>query len=150
MTLQDLRYLVALAEAEGIVATAQRAGEHLSGPLALGVIPTLAPHLLGWLIPALAQRHPKLRLAVHEDLTAHLVARLSAHRLDAALLALPIAEPGFESLALFDEPFWLVAPANHPLARKSTVSGLDLKGERLLLLAEGRCLRDQALAIRGE
>jgi len=139
-----------IAEAEAIVDMAQRAGEPLAGPLALGVIPTLGPYLLGWLIPALAERYPKLRLSVHEDLTAHLLARLAAHRLDAALLALPVAEPGLESIALFDEPFWLAAPASHKLAAKNVVAEEDLRGERLLLLAEGHCLREQALALCGE
>jgi LysR family transcriptional regulator, hydrogen peroxide-inducible genes activator len=138
-----------IAEAEAIVETAQRVGEPLAGPLALGVIPTLAPYLLGWLIPALAERHTRLRLSVYEDLTAHLLARLARHQLDAVLLALPLAEPDLETIALFDEPFWLAAPANHKLAAKNLVREEDLKGERLLLLAEGHCLRDQALALCG-
>ncbi|HTU54117.1 MAG TPA: LysR substrate-binding domain-containing protein [Acetobacteraceae bacterium] len=138
-----------IAEADAIVAATQHAGEPLAGPLALGIIPTLAPYMLGWLIPALAERYPKLRLAVHEDVTARLLALLANHQLDAALLALPLTEPGLESLALFDEPFWLAAPATHRLASRNSVSEEDLKGERLLLLAEGHCLRDQALALCG-
>jgi LysR family transcriptional regulator, hydrogen peroxide-inducible genes activator len=86
---------------------------------------------------------------VHEDLTAHLTERLADYRLDAALLALPIPDGGFESLTLFDEPFWLAVPAGHALAQKRIVREGDLRGERLLLLAEGHCLRDQALAICG-
>ena len=138
-----------IAEADAIVALATRAGEPLSGPLALGVIPTLGPYLLAWLLPVLRERYPKLRLAVHEDLTANVIERLTDYRLDTTLLALPVTARGLESLPLFDEPFWLAAPAGHPLARRDVVREEDLRGERLLLLAEGHCLRDQALAICG-
>lgn len=141
----------ALAETDAIVALAQQATAALAGPLNLGVIPTLGPYLLPWLVPALNRAHPELRLVVHEDLTARLAARLGDHRLDAALVALPLDEmPEAAAAPLFDEPFFLAAPPGHRLARAGRVREADLAGEALLLLAEGHCLRDQALAACGQ
>ena len=90
------------------------AGRHVSGPLAgalsLGIIPTLGPYLLPWLVPALKQDYPELRLAIREDLTASLLERLLSHRLDAALVALPVPDDRLDTLPLFDEPFWFAEP----------------------------------------
>ncbi len=140
----------ALAEADAIVALAKQAAAPLAGPFNLGVIPTLGPYLLPWLVPALADAHPDLTPVVHEDLTARLAALLGDHRLDAAIVALPFDEmPDAAAAPLFDENFLLAAPPGHRLARIGRVGEADLKGETLLLLAEGHCLRDQALAVCG-
>lgn len=141
----------AIAEADAIVALAQQAAAPLAGPLNLGVIPTLGPYLLPWLVPALRAAYPELQLAVHEDMTARLAERLADHHLHAALVALPFAEmPDAETAPLFDEPFFLAMPPNHRLARLARVREADLESlradDRLLLLAEGHCLREQALA----
>lgn len=138
-----------LADAEAILEAGRREAGPLAGVFSLGLIPTLGPYMLPWLVPALKDSYPKLRLIVHEDLTAHLLETLSAHRLDAALVALPIADSGLEALPLFDEPFWFAAPRGHKLAKAKVVKEEDLRGQRLLLLTEGHCLRDQALAICG-
>jgi LysR family hydrogen peroxide-inducible transcriptional activator len=138
-----------LADVDAIVSI----GQHLSGPLAgvfnLGLIPTLGPYLLPWLVPALKQDYPELRLSVCEDMTAPLLERLASHRLDAALVALPIPDDRLETLALFDEPFWFAEPRGRRPATAGTMKAEDLRGRRLLLLTEGNCLRDQALAICG-
>ncbi len=108
-------------------------GRHVSGPLAgafsLGVIPTLGPYLLPWLVPALRAGYPELRLTVREDLTAPLLERLASHRLDAALVALPVREPGLETLPVFDEPFRFAEPqaAAPPPPRRD--DGGDLRGQ---------------------
>jgi LysR family hydrogen peroxide-inducible transcriptional activator len=138
-----------LAEADSIVELARRRPGPLTGPLNLGVIPTLSPYLLPWLLPALKDAYADLRLSVHEDLTPHLLERLKAHRIDAALVALPIAEGELESLPLFDEPFFFACPPGHPLAKAKTVRAADLRKAHLLLLTDGHCLRDQALAACG-
>jgi LysR family hydrogen peroxide-inducible transcriptional activator len=138
-----------LAEADSIVELARRKAGPLSGPINLGVIPTLSPYLLPWLLPALKDAFPELRLIVHEDLTDHLLERLKAHRIDAALLALPIDENELEALPLFDEPFFFACPPGHPLARAKAIKTSDLQKEHLLLLTDGHCLRDQALAACG-
>jgi LysR family hydrogen peroxide-inducible transcriptional activator len=126
-------------------------GQHepLSGPLRLGVIPTLGPYLLPWLVPPLQKAYPRLRLVLREGLTTTLVDDLLAHRLDVALLALPVGTPGITSVPVFDEPFWVAAPANHPLAKRARLREGDLEAHRVLLLTEGHCLREQALAICG-
>ena len=127
----------------------RRVSGPLSGAFSLGVIPTLGPYLLPWLVPALKTDYPALRLAIREDLTAHLLERLVSHRLDAALIALPISDDRVESLPLFDEPFWFAEPKGGKPASAEAMSEEDLRGRKLLLLTEGHCLRDQALAICG-
>ena len=138
-----------LADVEAIVSV----GQHISGPLAggfsLGLIPTLGPYLLPWLVPALKKDYPELRLSLREDLTASLLERLCSHRLDAALLALPVANDRLETLPLFDEPFWFAEPKGRTPATGKIMKEDELRGQRLLLLAEGNCLRDQALAVCG-
>jgi len=136
-----------LADVEAIVSV----GQHISGPLAggfsLGVIPTLGPYLLPWLVPALKRDYPELRLALREDLTTPLLERLGSHRLDAALLALPVHDDRLETMPLFDEPFWFAEPKGRKHAAGNIMTEDDLRGQHLLLLTEGHCLRDQALAI---
>jgi LysR family hydrogen peroxide-inducible transcriptional activator len=129
--------------------TARTALGPLAGPLRLGVIPTLAPYFLPWLVPLAKRHYQRLQLVVHEDLTQHLVERLRNYEIDAALLALPLDGEDFEELPLFDEPFWLACPPGHPLAELKTVTQTDLRGIPLLLLADGHCLRGQAIAACG-
>lgn len=118
------------------------------GPLRLGVIPTLGPYLLPLVCPALEQAFPGLELPISEAQTADLLDALDHGRLDAVLLAdLPGIDATREVLPLFDEPFHLAMPARHPLTRRERIGADDLAGERLLLLDEGHCLRDQALSV---
>jgi LysR family hydrogen peroxide-inducible transcriptional activator len=140
----------ALAEVDAILDLARGRAGPLAGPLRLGVIPTLGPYLLPWLVPRLTRAFPALELVIHEDVTAALLDRLRTHRIDAALLALPAdGDEEIESVPLFDEPFWFACPTGHPLAAAESVSERDLGGDDLLVLAEGHCLRDQALAVCG-
>lgn len=138
-----------LAEADAIFALARTQTATLSGPLNLGVIPTLGPYLLPWVLPSLSKTYPQLRLIVHEDLTDHLLERLKTHRIDAALLALPVEATDLEVQALFDEPFFFACPTDHPLAAVQKVRMSALREARLLLLTDGHCLRQQALAVCG-
>ena len=137
---------------EGVDAI-MRVGQHISGPLtgdfSLGIIPTLGPYVLPWLIPALKKDYPALRLVLREDLTAPLLERLCSHQLDAALVALPVPDGRLEALPLFDEPFWFAEPRGRKPAVAKIMKEDELRGQRLLLLTEGHCLRDQALAICG-
>lgn len=123
---------------------ARAASGEVAGRLRVGVIPTVAPYLLPRLIGDLAHAHPGLDLHVRETLTPRLIAELADGRLDTAILALPVSEPTFTETALFSERFVLVRPlaeAHRP------VPGIDaLREMRLLLLEEGHCFRDQALA----
>ncbi|MFM7336246.1 MAG: hydrogen peroxide-inducible genes activator [Tabrizicola sp.] len=116
----------------------------LSGRLRLGVIPTVAPYLLPQVMRHLARNHPDLDLRPREAVTPKLVRDLGEGRLDLALVALPVSEPSFTEVELFDEEFLLVrhqAAAGHPLPAL-----VDLPLMPLLLLEEGHCFRDQAIA----
>ena len=117
----------------------------LSGPLKLGIIPTLAPYLLPRVLPLLQARYAALRLDVRETQTDTLVEELAAGALDCLLLAMPVEGADVETIALFDDRFLLAAPAAEPLPkRRVTVADVDQR--RLILLEEGHCLREQALA----
>lgn len=135
-----------LRGAEDIVDLARAHGRPLCGRLRLGVIPTIAPFLLPRVLPALRRAYPELKLALREDLTARLLDRLANGDLDVAVLALPYEAPDMEMEALFTDPFVLACPPGHPLAGREMVSGADLAQAELLLLEEGHCLRDHALA----
>lgn len=115
-----------------------------SGRLRLGVIPTVAPYLLPGLITDLAARFPQLDVRPREAVTARLLADLSEGRLDAAIVALPVAEPSLVSHVLAEEEFVLVRGADD--AGKPVPDPEKLREMRLLLLEEGHCFRDQALS----
>lgn len=140
------RILGAVAD---LAATARSAGKPLGGELRLGAIPTLAPYYLPRVLPCLRRDHPALQLYLREDLTGRLAETLRGGGLDALLLALPVDEPGFECVPLFDEPFHVALPTGHPLTGRAALTDADLAGERLLLLEDGHCFRDQALAVCG-
>jgi LysR family hydrogen peroxide-inducible transcriptional activator len=120
---------------------AQSAAAPLSGWLRLGVIPTIGPFL-----PALRRDHPQLHLYLREDLSARLIDRLEAGELDALVLALPYATGSLELAPLGIDPFVLACPADHPLAALDEVPSEHLRTDELILLEEGHCLTDQALA----
>lgn len=112
--------------------------------LTLGVIPSIAPYLLPRILPELQAVMPGLELKVRETQTAALMSELTAGDLDAVIAALPLVGDGLETQALFSDPFLLAAPASDPVVAKDP---RGLPAERLLLLEEGHCLRDQALGV---
>src|SRR5579862_7288191 len=132
-----------LAAARDIVDFA-RHRELLSGHLRLGIIPTLAPYLLPSMLPRLQKQHPQLQLEVRETQTNTLLNELSGGELDCVILALPVDASGVETAALFTDPFLLAVPATDKLRGRVDVADVDQR--RLILLEEGHCLRDQALA----
>lgn len=111
--------------------------------LTLGMIPSIAPYLLPRLLPILEAAVPELELKVRETRTTQLMDELATGTLDAVIAALPLAGEGMETARLFDDPFLLASPADQPLA---VASPREVPPDRLLLLEEGHCLRDQALA----
>ncbi len=134
-----------LEEVERLCAIADSAREPLSGPLRLGIIPTIAPFLLPPLMPALRRAFPKLQLLLKEALSADLCRALLAGELDVVLYALPYRCGGVEEEPLFADPFYAAfPPGDDPLPER--VPTEDLDGRTLLLLEEGHCLRDHALA----
>ncbi len=123
---------------------ARASGDRLTGRLRIGIIPTVAPYLLPSIISSLNRSHPELELHVRETVTPKLIEELGEGRIDAALVALPVSEPSLTEMALFDESFVLVRPAED--ADKPVPDREALKVMRLLLLEEGHCFRDQALS----
>lgn len=136
----------ALSEVEEMVRAVQSAGEPFSGVFRLGAIPTIAPFLLPRALPLLKKTFPKLRLQLREDLTSRLVDALRARTLDAALIALPYETHGIVTAAIADDEFLFLCPDTHPLAKRNDLSPEHLKSEDVLLLEDGHCLREHALA----
>ncbi len=116
----------------------------LSGRLRIGVIPTIAPYLLPSFIGQLTHDHPTLDLQIRETLTPRLIEELAQGRIDAAIVALPVSEPSFEEVEIFEENFVLIRPDID--ADRAVPDAADLAKMQLLLLEEGHCFRDQALA----
>jgi LysR family hydrogen peroxide-inducible transcriptional activator len=141
---------IALSVVSQIKELARRGLDPMHGPLRLGVIPTLGPYLMPHLLPEIRKRFPDLHLFLREDLTGQLLERLRQGRLDALLLALPVRGEDVQTLDLFHESFVVALPPEHRLASRRQLTQEDLAHENVLLLEEGHCMRDQALAICGE
>lgn len=136
-----------LHHAEVISDIAKCSQGYLVGTLQIGIIPTLCPYFLPSLVPPLQREFGKLNLTICEDMTDNLVTALRAFSLDALLVALPVAGHDLASLPLFEERFFFVCHPDHPLASLPEVAEDDLVDANLILLNEGHCLRDQALAV---
>lgn len=140
----------ALAAAEEVREVARASRNPLEGPLRLGCIATVCPYLAPHLLPAAATALPKSPIVLVEDLTAALLAGLMQGSLDAAIVA---SDPGLEridEITLYDEPFWLLVGARAAADRPARIGRREIDADRLLLLSEGHCLRDQALDLCGE
>jgi LysR family transcriptional regulator, hydrogen peroxide-inducible genes activator len=136
-----------LLEIDDMIAAAKELTEPRSGTFRIGVIPTIAPYLLPDVVPAVRTRFPKLQLVFREEKTEAVVADLREGRLDAGLLALE-ADIGDWALGrIANDPFVVALPKGHPLARKKRVTPGELEDEKVLLLDEGHCFRDQALSV---
>jgi len=138
-----------LVDADDLVDAARRLGDPMAGTLAIGVIPTVSPYLLPAAAPAIRRDHPRLTVRWLEDKTENLARELHAGRLDAALLALEADLGGpLQREVIGRDRFVLATPRAHPLAKGARPASLgDLRGTPLLLLDDGHCLRDQALAV---
>ncbi len=141
------RARLVLNDIEQIRSVARRSGNPAEGVLCLGLFPTLAPYLLPHVVPTMRRKYPQLRLQLAEEKTDDILRMLRQGELDAALLALPINSEGLEMEVLFEEPFVLALPGDHPLTAKTRITMGDLEGAELLLLEEGHCLRDHALEV---
>jgi LysR family hydrogen peroxide-inducible transcriptional activator len=135
-----------LASARDLVDFARHGRAILSGELSLGVIPTLAPYVLPRVLPKLQERYPELQVELRETQTGVLVDELTRGHLDVIMLALPVTESDLETMRLFDDPFLLAVPAGDARPRTGRITSRDIDRDRLILLEEGHCLRDQALA----
>lgn len=115
--------------------------------LHLGVFPTLGPYLLPHVMPRFIERFPSTEILLTEEKSTVLLQRLVDGQIDAALLAMPVEDPHITGCKLFTEPFRLAVPVGHTLTHQEHLSANALSGQRLMLLEEGHCLRDQALTL---
>jgi LysR family transcriptional regulator, hydrogen peroxide-inducible genes activator len=118
-----------------------------NGVLRLGVIPTIAPYLLPFLVPALRNAQPQMRLEIKETTTSQLSAALNANEVDAFIAAAPIDDQNYTTTPLFKDRFFVACASNEQDVLISEHGGFPI--ERLLLLEEGHCLRNQALDVCG-
>ncbi|HEV7232625.1 MAG TPA: LysR substrate-binding domain-containing protein [Sphingorhabdus sp.] len=136
-----------LAAVRELAEGARRASDVAAGPLRLGVIPSIAPYLLPPLLPPIRERYPDLDLHLRETQTQHLVRELGEGQLDLLLLALPVEDPALETLHLFDDRFLLATSAARAITSHVRATPEMLERDRLLLLEEGHCMREQALSV---
>jgi LysR family hydrogen peroxide-inducible transcriptional activator len=135
-----------LAAARDLIDFARHRSGVLTGRLTLGVIPTLAPYVLPRMLSTLQRQYPELQIELRETQTRVLLEELARGQLDAVMLALPLNDPDIETMGLFEDSFLLAVPATDARFDRKRVSPRDIEHDRLILLEEGHCLRDQALA----
>jgi LysR family hydrogen peroxide-inducible transcriptional activator len=138
---------VVLEEAQKLVALSQSESQKPEGILRMGAIATLGPYYIPFVLPWLKKKFPLLQVVLQEGLTENLLDDLKAGNLDTVLAARTFDESGFRIFTLFEEPFLLAVPKDHPLSRKDPLKPTDLVGKEMVLLEDGHCLRDQALQI---
>jgi LysR family hydrogen peroxide-inducible transcriptional activator len=136
-----------LEQAAAIKETAKRGKDPVSGPLRLGVIYTIGPYLLPDLVRQAIALVPQMPLMLQENFTARLLDMLRMGELDCAILAEPFPDTGLATAPLYDEPFSVALPKDHPLARRKHISAEELKQETMLLLGTGHCFRDHVLEV---
>ena len=136
-----------VAEVEQMKEAARRSQDPEAGTVRLGLFPTLGPYLLPHVVPRLRARFPHLELLLIEEKSDVLLSRLREGKLDAGLLALPVADDQLHTEFLFEEPFLLAVPESHPLAKRESLTLAELSQYQLLLLEDGHCLREQALDV---
>jgi LysR family hydrogen peroxide-inducible transcriptional activator len=136
-----------LDEGDEIISLARNNTDPLGGKLKIALIPTIGPYLLPRVMQKIRKALPHLGLMLYEHQTEPLVKRLRDGEIDLGIMALPIAHDGLETRKLYEEAFTVALPNNHPLGAKGTIKVSDLKGQTLLLLEDGHCLRDQALEV---
>jgi len=136
-----------LLEADAIVELARSDRDPLAGSLKVALIPTVGPYLLPHVSRRLRRDLPRLKLMLYEYQTEPLLEKLRAGEIDVGILALPVPQDGLDTCVLYEEPFTVAVPTGHPLAARDRLKLEDLRGETLLLLEDGHCLRDQALEV---
>jgi LysR family hydrogen peroxide-inducible transcriptional activator len=136
-----------LEASEEVVTLARSHRDPLAGRLRLALLPTIGPYLLPRVAQPLRRALPRLELHLYEHQTGTMLEKLRMGELDLGILALPVELEGLEARELYLEPFTVALPERHRLAKRDRIEATDLEGERLLLLEEGHCLRDQALEV---
>ncbi len=139
--------LVTLENAASIKEIAKRGKDPLAGPLRLGVIYTIGPYLLPELVRHTIAQVPQMPLMLQENFTVRLLEMLRTGELDCAILAEPFPDTGLALAPLYDEPFMVAVPRQHPLSDRQEISSTELKQETMLLLGTGHCFRDHVLEV---
>ncbi|GAB2896932.1 LysR substrate-binding domain-containing protein [Microvirgula curvata] len=138
---------VVLEQAAVVKRIAGERQNELVGPLKLGIIFTIGPYLLPKLIPALRHVAPDMPLYLEENYTSRLADMLKSGEIDAAIVAEPFDEPNIVTLPLYDEPFVIATPKDHPWADRDAIQPHELANEAVLLLTQGNCFRDQVVEV---
>jgi LysR family hydrogen peroxide-inducible transcriptional activator len=136
-----------LEESASIKEIARQGHDPLAGPLRVGVIHTIGPYLLPRLVPVQIERTPQMPLLLQENFTLRLVELLRQGEIDCAIMALPLPEAGLVIQPLYDEPFLVAVPKDHPWGERDAIPAQDLKQQTMLLLGSGHCFRDQVLEV---
>ncbi len=136
-----------LEQTAAIKELARQNKDPLAAPLRLGVIYTVAPYLLPQLVKTMIGQTPQMPLILQENYTTRLIELLRQGELDAAIMALPLPSAGLQVQPLYDEPFVVALPRQHPWAARTSIAAEDLKSETMLLLGAGHCFRDQVLEV---
>jgi LysR family hydrogen peroxide-inducible transcriptional activator len=134
-----------LEEAAAIKDIATSGKDQLNSPLHVGAIFTIGPYLFPHFIPPLQQQAPQMPLVIEEGYTSSLRKRLRSGEVDVIIVALPFNEPDVVVQPLYEEPFVVLIPDSHPLAKKASIEHSDLDGENVLMMGEGHCFRDQVI-----
>ncbi|MDQ5895994.1 MAG: LysR family transcriptional regulator, hydrogen peroxide-inducible s activator [Pseudomonadota bacterium] len=138
---------VTLENAASIKEIARRGKDPLAGPIRLGVIYTIGPYLLPSLVRNTIAQVPQMPLMLQENFTVRLLEMLRTGELDCTILAEPFPDTGLAIAPLYDEPFLVAVPRQHPLASRTAISSAELKQETMLLLGTGHCFRDHVLEV---
>ncbi len=136
-----------LEEGANLREIARQGHDPLAGPLRVGVIHTIGPYLLPRLVPTQIQATPQMPLLLQENFTARLLELLRQGEIDCAIVALPLPESGLVVHPIYDEPFVVAVPKNHPWTTQKEIDARALKNETMLLLGTGHCFRDQVLEV---
>jgi LysR family hydrogen peroxide-inducible transcriptional activator len=139
------RAQVILGQADDLVDFVQASAGAMKGVLKLGVIPTIAPFVLPWLLPKMRTSYADLKIIPREDLTANLIDKLSRHELDFALIALPYPTEGYLIKEVFDDEFWLIGKNDDPVLKNKDIQLTNKMSDQILFLEEGHCLREHTL-----
>jgi LysR family hydrogen peroxide-inducible transcriptional activator len=135
-----------LLEAEEIKNIAKNSHDPFSGELRIGAFPTLASYFFPPAVKKISKKFPKLKLLLIEEKSEELIKKLQNGEIDCAFLAAPVAAENLIHEKIFSEKFLLATPKNHELAKRKKISHRDLKGKNLMLLEDGHCMRNQAIA----
>jgi LysR family hydrogen peroxide-inducible transcriptional activator len=139
------RAKIILGQADDLVDFVQASAGAMKGVLKLGVIPTIAPFVLPWLLPKMRASYADLKIIPREDLTANLIDKLSRHELDFALIALPYPTEGYLIKEAFDDEFWLIGKTDDPVFKNKDIQLTNKMSDQILFLEEGHCLREHTL-----